>query len=73
LKSIGTLREINKNADEIDILKEPEVFSLDRIKEGVSEIRWYVHYQGGISILYIEDVSDPDGILICILCLMENK
>ncbi|MDN4607199.1 hypothetical protein [Sporosarcina highlanderae] len=78
-KSIKALREIVKNADEIDkpkeLGKEPEIFfSLDRPKEGISEIRRYVYYQDdGSSILCSEGVSGPDGFLDMYFSLNENQ
>lgn len=66
-EAIETLREIVKNADEIDRPKELEeksdVFiSLDETKKGVSEIQRYIYYQeDGSSNLSVDGVSGSDG------------
>lgn len=77
-KSIEALREIIKNADEIDkpkgLERKPEIFfSLDRPREDVAEIRRYVYYQDdGSSILCSNGVSGPDGFPDRYFSLNEN-
>ena len=59
-ETITSLRTLIKNAKDIeepnDLTKEPEVFfSLDKPKEGISEIRRYIWYQDdGSAVLYNE-------------------
>ncbi|PIC56460.1 hypothetical protein CSV80_14525 [Sporosarcina sp. P12(2017)] len=66
-ESIGAIREIVKNADEIDrpkeLKKESDVFiSLDETQKGISEIQRYIYYQeDGSSILLADGVSGSDG------------
>lgn len=66
-KAIGSLRDIVKNADEIDrpkeLKKESDVFiSLDETQKGITEIQRYIYYQeDGSSILFADGVSGSDG------------